>query len=459
MVLSRNSQDPFPRLFILSGLLLLTIGLLFGLAGSLLYIVPGIMKDFLSFEKIRPLHVSSVLFWIILSASGCVLTYVQEYRGKRIYSNLLLKCQFILFILAILFILTSYCAGIFGGREYWEYPPVLSLPILLGWICFLVNFVGSIGSFRKQPVYVWMWLTGIIFFLFTFLESYLWLFPYFRNNIVNDMTIQWKSNGSMVGSWNMLVYGCSLFLMDKMSGSKTSSHSWMAFLLYFAGLFNLMFNWGHHIYTLPTHAYVKHISYAVSMTELIILGRIIYKWKASLSAAQKHFYRPGYRFLASAEVWIFLNLLLAILMSVPALNVYTHGTHVTVAHAMGTTIGINTMLLLAVIYDLFGSNCRPFENCYRLLAIGYWLANLSLFIFWIALIGAGIWKAGWQMSRVQIPFSSMILQLRPFFIFVFIAGILLALGLILTVYPIVKHMLASFSKQNSMGSNDENVLK
>lgn len=60
-----------------------------------------------------------------------------------------------------------------------------------------------------------MWLTGLFFFLFTYMESYLWLFPYFRNNVINDMTVQWKSYGSMVGSWNMLIYGCSIFLMEK----------------------------------------------------------------------------------------------------------------------------------------------------------------------------------------------------------------------------------------------------
>ena len=73
----------------------------------------------------------------------------------------------------------------------------------------------------------------------------------------------------MVGSWNMLIYGCSIFLMEKISGERKYSRPLVAFVLYFTGLFNLMFNWGHHIYTLPTYPFVKHISYAVSMTELL----------------------------------------------------------------------------------------------------------------------------------------------------------------------------------------------
>ncbi|HEY9363689.1 MAG TPA: cbb3-type cytochrome c oxidase subunit I, partial [Chitinophagaceae bacterium] len=138
MAQSRNNQITFLKLFILAGLLPLTAGMFFGLIGGLQYLIPGFLKDHISFEKVRPLHVSSVVFWIIISAMGGVLTYVQEHNGRKIYSIVLVKIQFALFILSVLLILISYCAGIFSGREYWEYPPVLSLPIIAGWILFLI---------------------------------------------------------------------------------------------------------------------------------------------------------------------------------------------------------------------------------------------------------------------------------------------------------------------------------
>lgn len=450
MVPLNNKPLTTSKLFLVAGLLLLAVGILFGLVGALQYIIPGLFKKYLSFERIRPLHVSSVVFWIIFGAMGGVLTYLQEHTGKKLYSALLLKIQFTIFCLSILAILVSYSFGVFGGREYWEFHPLLALPIAIGWVLFLVNFLKSMGSFRKQPVYVWMWLTGVIFFLFTFAESYLWVFPYFRNNVVNDMTIQWKSYGSMVGSWNMLIYGSSIFLMDKISNTKTYGHSTIAFVLYFTGLFNLMFNWGHHIYTLPTHAYVKHISYAVSMTELFILGRIIYLWRASLSTAKKHFYSFSYRFLAAADVWIFLTLLLAIFMSVPAINVYTHGTHITVAHTMGATIGINSFLLLAFGFDILNDTCRTFEPYKKMFTTGYWLTNISLFTFWISLIIAGVIKAQWQMSISQVPFSSMMQQLKPFFIGFFISGCFLVTGFIMIIYPLLKNQLACYFNPKPM---------
>ncbi|MBI3235011.1 MAG: cbb3-type cytochrome c oxidase subunit I [Bacteroidetes bacterium] len=443
-----NKQPTITKLFLTTGLLLLGIGMIFGLAGALQYILPGFQKHFLSFEKIRPLHVSSMVFWIILGATGSVLTYLQQYAGRNIYSPFLMKIQLIIFIGAIIAILISYSIGIFGGREYWEFHPLLALPIIASWILMSINFFKSIVTFKKRPVYVWMWATGVIFFLFTFIESYLWIFPYFSNSIVNDMTVQWKSYGSMVGSWNMLIYGSSIFLIEKISGDKTYSRSFIAFLLYFTGLFNLMFNWGHHIYTLPTHDYIKHISYIVSMTELFIFGRILLKWKSSVTTAEKHIHHIAYRLLVAADVWVFFTLALAIAMSIPAVNIYTHGTHITVAHTMGATIGINCFLLLGIAFDVLFDSSRHFEVHKKLFNKAFWLANIALLIFWLSLISAGVIKAKWQMSSERAPFNIMMLQLQPFFIVFFVSGLLLTAGIMMIIYPLLKTQFSYYFNEN-----------
>jgi nitric oxide reductase subunit B len=437
---SGNINPQVGQRFLVTALLLLGIGVFFGVIGGFQYVLPGFLKEYISFDQVRPLHVSSVVFWIILGAVGSVMSYLQQHTGKGLALPQLAKLQFWVFLVTIIAILGSYILGIFGGREYWEFNPWFAIPILLAWIMFLINFLGSVGSLRHQPVYVWQWMTGVFFFLFTFLESYLWIFPYFRNHIVNDMTIQWKSYGSIVGAWNMLVYGCSMFLMTKISGNKSMAHSKIAFALYFTGLFNLMFNWGHHIYTLPTHDYIKHISYAVSMTELFIIGRIIYKWKDTLTDAQRHFHLAPFRFLLAADVWVFLTLLLATAMSIPAINVYTHGTHITVAHTMGATIGVNTFLLLAMITDISGYTPSQRDGPDKWFYRGYYLAIGSLFIFWISLIVAGVLKARWQMMADRTPFSTMMQDLRPVFVVFLVAGICLMIALWMILMRLVKQL-------------------
>jgi len=433
-----DNRTVFSR-YIIIALLLFLSALLFGIAGAFQYIVPGLFRETFSFEKVRPLHVSSAVFWIILCACGAVSYYLHEMK-RGLWSLRLLRVQWYLFAGAVILILLTYVAGIFGGREYWEFHPILAVPIVIAWLLFLVNVFRSVKVFRGQPVYIWMWLTGVVFFLYTYLESYLWLIPSFRSNVVQDMTIQWKSYGSMVGGWNMLIYGSGIYLMDKISGSEHYSHSKIAFTLYFLGLFNLMFNWGHHIYTLPVPRYIQYISYSVSMTELLLLGRMIYLWKASVSTARKNYHMLSYRFLLAADLWILLTLVLAIAMSVPAINIYTHGTHVTVAHTMGATIGINSFLLLSFVTDMAGIRS---EKIKKRITFGLYLSLAALLVFWLSLIMAGILKADWQMHQQDVPFGVMMLSLRPYFILFLIAGIFLAAGLSL----IIIHLLNSFRKK------------
>ena len=143
---------------------LLVIGMLFGVLGGLQYVLQGFFKTILSFDQVRPLHVTSVIFWIVLGATGAVMTYMQQHTGRPLYSNRLAMAQWVLFVVAIAAILTSYILGIFGGREYWEFNPWLALPIMIGWILFIINTFRTIGSLRNQPVYVWQWITGVVFF-------------------------------------------------------------------------------------------------------------------------------------------------------------------------------------------------------------------------------------------------------------------------------------------------------
>lgn len=437
MAHSHNPKTDYAKAFIALGLLLLLSALLFGLAAAFEYVLPGFWRDKFSFEKLRPLHVSSAVFWILSAAIGGVLYFLKEHNSQELRNATLLKWLFYIFGFSFVGILFSYCFGIFGGREYWEFHPLFSIPITIGWILFILIFISNFKSLKNQPVYIWMWFTGVVFFLFTYLESNAWLLPSVRNHLVKDMMIQWKSYGSMVGSWNMLIYGSSIYLMDKISGDKKYSFSSIAFWIYFLGLFNLMFNWGHHIYTLPTMPYVKHIAYGVSMTELLLFGRIIYLWKSSLSVAKKNFNSGAYRFLLAADVWVFLTLGLAIAMSIPALNIYMHGTHVVVGHTMGATIGINSMLLLSFVVNIIGYDASD----KKILNQGCWIANISLFIFVLSLIIAGFHKAYWQFNHPDIAYGAIINELRPWFYIFFISGVALATGLVMVIIPLLRRAL------------------
>lgn len=432
------------KTFLVTALFILLLALTFGLLSAYNYLNPQFLKDYPGFVSLRPMHVSSVVFWIILGATGCVYCGLSEIV-KSDQNNNSVKIQWWLWIFAIIGVFYSYFTHDFGGREYWEFNPVWALPIVLAWIIFIYNFIKSIRHLRNWPVYIWMWLTGIVFFMFTFLENYLWLIPYFRGHVITDMTIQWKVNGSLVGAWNQLLYGTSFFLMDKIQKKAKVGQSKLAFAMFFLGLFNLMFNWSHHIYTLPTEHYIRYIGYAVSMTEWIFFIRIIAMWKKSVDEIPKNYSYYSYRFLLASEIWVFLNLGQAILMSIPAINVFTHGTHITVAHSMGTTIGINSMILMAACFEFFKIKIENKASNFNSFNAIFWTIQISLFVFWSSLLASGIEKGIWQLKPNQVPFSEMMNSLYPYFVLLFLSGLVLSFALAaMTLKIISRHLVKNY---------------
>lgn len=442
--------------FMILGVVALLTGMFFGCFGGLQYVFPELNQIF-SFQKTRPLHVSLVVSWLYLASIGGIYHYLPSRCGLPLFSKKLANIHLWIFLVTGLLIVASYFMGIFGGREYWAFHPILAIPIVVSWVIFGINYIKTISqSPGKWPVYYWMWGTGIIFFLFSFVESYLWLLPFFRDSIVRDMTVQWKSYGEIVGSWNMLIYGTAIFLMDKMSQRFDESEnrdekpsmafSKQSFLLYFLGLTNLMFGWAHHLYMVPSAGWIRHMGYAISMTELIILAKIIWEFRGSFINSSKRFHIMPFRFLMATDIWILINLILAILISIPAIQVYTHGTHITVAHAMGSTIGINSMILIASICYMVEKKKQISPNGW--IGKGFWISNIFFLIFFSLLVIGGIMK-GIATIEEQKTFQQTTTIINPVLEVFAYSGIGLFAGFCFILFPSLKQLL-SFTDKDSV---------
>lgn len=426
-------MDTLNKFFIKFSLFLLFAGLLIGVIASSAFLYPEVFNKHLPFHLLRPMHTSAALFWIICGAAGCICYLKIRQHPENLLIGNLSRLFMLVWMTVIVVAFISYGLGQFGGREYWEFPAYLNLPLLAGWLA--ITYV-VLSTFRKDaPAYEWMWMTGIIFFLITFTEQNLWQLSWFRESYIREVTVQWKANGSMVGAWNQMINGLSVYILIQISGDNSAGTAKKTYFLFFLGLFNLMFNWGHHVYNLPNANWMRGVAYAVSMTEWVILIMIIRSFKKKIEEQRKFSHHLSYRFILSAEIWLFANLFLALLMSIPALNRYTHGTHITVAHAMGTTIGINTLMLLAVIAYLFKAD-ELAERTKKIIGCAIRVNNFSLGIFWLSLIAAGLIKGYVQVNQPDLHFTQLMQPVLPFLGVFAAAGIFvfLTLGTIALIF-------------------------
>jgi|TARA_B100001964_G_scaffold25924_1_gene25856 nitric oxide reductase subunit B len=353
----------------------------------------------LTLQQLRPVHETFAFAWVFLGGVAIVYFYLHHTFGPPSAAmRRRTVWQIVLWTVAGLGILVTLLSGRFTGREYLGYHPAFSVLILAGWLLFAWNFFEQSGiSLSNRPAYIYMWSIAIPLFVITYLEGHLYLFDVVSGRPVRDIAIQWKANGTLVGSFNLLAYGSLMWVSGRIRGDDGYAHSRTAFALLFVGVLNTFTNYGHHTYHLPQTAWIHWISFVISMLEVIILAKVFLDVLALLwTASDPQAHRVSQWFIRSATMWTFVMTAVAIALAVPPLNTLIHGTHVVVAHSMGSMLGIDSMILWAALaYGLeavLGSQ-HPVV-CGRRVRLAAPLLSLFLFVFLLSYLARGA-AAGW----------------------------------------------------------------
>jgi nitric oxide reductase subunit B len=349
--------------FLRGGLIAIAVTLVFGILGAL-YSVPALAPWFqsvgLDLRQMRPLHATFAGAWIFLGGVTVVHRYLMDHGGGVTDGDRWrLRVQVVTWAIAGVGILATLLMGVGSGREYVGFHPVFSVFILIGWLCYTWNFFRVAGpGFWNRPIYVSMWGVGILFFTLTFLEQHAYLLPGFWGDPVRDLRVQWQATGTLVGAFNLGVYGSLIYIGERISGDPRYGHSRTAYALFAVGLLNTFTNFAHHTYHLPQRELVKWIAFVVSMLEIIIVLRAVSDlWALVRDREDRPFCATRGSFLA-AKWWTVGIVFSAVLLSIPPLNAIVHGTYVVAGHAMGATIGIDTMILLGAMIWILGEYLR-----------------------------------------------------------------------------------------------------
>ena len=388
-------------IFMRGAILSITITLLAGLLGALYYIptvAPVMQRLGIQFTALRPIHTTFAMAFIFLAGVAVVHRFFEDEAGPMEGSERMrLRIQIIAWSIAGVGVLGSYIAGVFSGREYMGYHPIFSIPIMIGWVMFVWNFYQHLGKgLLSRPVHVTMWAVGTLFVVYTFAEQHAWLLPGLFSDPIVDMRIQWKATGTLVGSFNLFVYGTIYYVGTKLSGNASYAHSRLAYALFGVGLLNSFTNFAHHTYHLPQNELVKWISFVVSMVEIILLARVVWDIAGMIKAKRPSPPCGIQLFMASAKWWTGFILVTAILISIPPINSLIHGTRLVMGHAMGAEIGIDAMALFAAttwilieIMQRRGENPEPLSSrAYRRWIIGLNIGVAGL-VGWLTISGIG----------------------------------------------------------------------
>jgi len=419
---------------ILLALLAFALTLLSGLVGVVVYTEyePGLRALGVTFQQLRPIHETYAFAWVFLGGVTVVHFFLLATFGPfGPAARRRFHVQFVLWMVAGAGIFITLSLGRFTGREYLGYQPIFSILILAGWLLFAFNYFGAVGfRLKGRPVYIYMWSVAIPLFVITYVEGHLYLLERVSGKPVREIALQWKSNGVLVGSFNLLAYGSLMYVVGLHRKDDSYAYSRTAFALFFVGVLNTFTNYGHHTYHLPQTPWIHWIAFVVSMLETIILAKLLFDVLGLRRApASPDDLRVPEQFARSAMLWTFVMLMVSLLIAVPPLNALIHGTHVVVAHSMGSMLGIDSMILLGAfayaMRRLKGADHPVVRGACVRRAVP-WI-NLFLGVFWLAFLTRGLVAGMARYMGPSAPDSSVVVQTFPWVALISGAGLALSL--------------------------------
>ncbi len=404
--------------FIRGGLIAMAVTLVAGILAAL-YSIPSLAPAFqsigLDMRQLRPVHTAFAASWVFLGGVAVVHRFMQDQGPPTTAVRVRLRIQVVCWTIAGFGMLSTLMLGIGSGREYMGFHPIFSVFILVGWLCYAWNFFRIAGPrFWEAPVYMTMWGVGMLFFIVTFVEQHAYLVPGIFSDPLQDLRIQWKATGTLVGSFNLFVYGSVIYIGERITRDDSYGHSRVAYALLGVGLLNSFTNFAHHTYHLPQRELVKWISFIVSMLEIIILARAVFDlWSAVKKPRDPEFCAARGSFFA-AKWWSCIIVGSSVLISIPPLNAFIHGTYVVTGHAMGAMIGIDTMILVGAIIWILGEHLQVREGpdgavslhtrAMRRIVTGL---NLSVgaLVIWLHVVGVtvGVTRAAHAPGETYVP--------------------------------------------------------
>lgn len=343
-----------------AAIVLFGVMILFGLLSALYYLYPSMLFNTFNFSTSKILHIDTLVIWLLMAFMGAVYWYLPKELDHEIVGMRLAEITFWVFcavvaVVALVFVLVQYGSAneftlwfINQGRKYVEAPRWATIGVVAVMLVFAYNVIGTAVKARRMTGIMWVLVLDLIPLLVVYLDA----FPAPTNMSVDLYWWWWLVHMWVESTWEVLI-GCvmALVLMDVMGTSRRIVEAWLyieVMLVLGAGILGL----GHHYFWIGTPRYWLGIGGFFSALEpLPLLGMVIHSIYDAGMHRMKTANRPAFYWITAeafgnfigAGVWGFM-------MTLPQINLFSHGTQWTVSHGHFAFYGAYVCGVLAVFY-------------------------------------------------------------------------------------------------------------
>lgn len=334
--------------------------ILFGFLASLYYLFPNMLFNVFDFNMSKTVHIDGLVIWILMGLMGAIYWYLPKELGREIVGIKLAEIMFwvfcaafVLVVLTFLFVQTGK-ANFFtlwfiqAGRKYVEAPLWAAVGITAVMLVFSLNIIGTAIKARRMTGIMWVLVLDLI----PLVGVYLAAFSYDRNMSTDLYWWWWLVHMWVESTWEVLIgIIMAWVLMDVMGTSRRIVESWLyieVMLVLGAGILGL----GHHYFWIGTPEYWLAIGGFFSALEpLPLLGMVVHAIYDAGHQRMKTRNRPAYIWITTEAMLNFIGAgIFGFMMTLPQINLFSHGTQWTVSHGHFAFYGAYVCGIISVLY-------------------------------------------------------------------------------------------------------------
>ncbi len=403
------------------------------------FVWPDLMgtMSWLTYGRLRPLHVNGMLFgWLLAADMGLAYYVIPRLCGAKLWSEKLGVATAALWNVIVLGAVVTLLAGKNQGWEYAELPWYLDILVVVAWIMFGLNIFMTVAQRKHQAMYVTIWYT---------MGCILWTaFVYLTGNFAtlfatgtNQANLNWMYVHNAVGLiFTPIGLAIAYYFIPRASNTPLHSHK-LSMVGFWSLAFVYVWTGAHHMIHGPISQWLQTIAIAFSVMLLIPVWAVVYNLFATMKG-QWHQLRESVplRFLLSGVVFYLLTCFQGPMHSLRTVSAIVSKTDWIPGHAHMAVLGCFSFFAIAGTYFVVPKLWGKVLQSESLANWSYWMLMIGGLGFYTTLWLGGFWQ-GWQWNNWSIPFIDTVIALRPIWLVRFLSGVMMFIGIVMFAYNIL----------------------
>ena len=395
-----------------------------------------VLHDFIPFNAATAVHKNLLVVWLLSGFMGAAYYIIPEESKTELVNVKLAYVQLISLAVVGVIAVIGFHFNFWEGRKFLEIPRPLDYLVVVNVLLFLYLIIATLWKAKTRTTTALVLTMGLFFAALFYLPGMIW----FDNQTMDSFFRWWVVHLWVEGVWELIMGGILAYLLLKLTGvDREVIEKWLYVIVGLTFLSGIL-GTGHHFYYIGTPKYWLMIGGVFSALEpLAFLGMALFAVHMYRKSGRTHPNKIALFWVLGTAIVSFTGAgLLGLAHTLPAVNLFTHGTLVTAMHGHLAFWGAYAMLVLGMItYAMPNMTGRKLYNN----SLGYyafWLSNIGMLGMTTAFAAAGVAQV-YLERRVGMDFMDAQAELQVHFLVLIAAASLFTVGVLMFIYNFIAY--------------------